>query len=143
MATLMPRARTTHERGTFAQASEPARTSDLAARQTVRFACPRGHDFTIPFADNADMPATWECRRHGIEGRLKGNAQLPRPVKMRCHWDMVLERRRVSELAQLLSQQLKDLRAGRLVSVEQWLAMRRSNEPIAGVRAPTSQQMQY
>jgi len=42
---------------------------------------------------------------------------------------MVLERRPVSELAQLLNLQLKDLRAGRLMSVEQWLAMRKSRAP--------------
>jgi len=118
------RAGASQERGIFTQAAAQVRDDELAARQAVGFACPRGHDFTVFFADTADLPMTWECRQHGIEGRLKDSAPRPRPVKARCHWDMVLERRRVSELAQLLNQQLKDLQAGRLIPVEQWLAMR-------------------
>jgi hypothetical protein len=76
------------------------------------------------FADNADLPITWECRQHGIEARLNDSAYRPCPAKTRCHWDMVLERRPVSDLAQPLDQQLKELRAGRLIPIEQWLAMR-------------------
>jgi RNA polymerase-binding protein len=124
VAVALRRASSTHERGIFAQAPARVRNDDLAGRQTVEFACPRGHDFTGLFADNADLPKTWECRQHGIEAGLKDTTHPPRPVKKHSHWDKVLERRPRTELAQLLNQQLEELRTGRLIPVEQWLAMR-------------------
>jgi RNA polymerase-binding protein len=49
-----------HER----PAHQPVRgyDDDLAARQSVTFVCPHGHDFALIFADDVDPPPTWECR---------------------------------------------------------------------------------
>jgi hypothetical protein len=110
------------ERPTYHPVRRPE--EGLAGRQSASFICPRGHEFTLVFADDVKLSAEWECRQHGIEARLKDSAHRQQPTKTRCHWDMVLERRRVSELAQLLNQQLIDLQAGWLIPVEQWLAMR-------------------
>src|SRR5204863_3104769 len=41
---------------------ETDRNHDLAPRRTVRFACPKGHEFDVPFSDDAELPANWECR---------------------------------------------------------------------------------
>src|SRR5918996_1387339 len=49
---------------------ETDRNHDLAPRQSMRYACPRGHDFEVPFAGDAEAPATWECRLHGSISRL-------------------------------------------------------------------------
>ena len=38
---------------------ETDRNHDLAPRQSMRYACPRGHDFEVPFANDAEAPATW------------------------------------------------------------------------------------
>jgi len=130
----IPRRARAHDDGIFAQPAQ-ARDDDLVARRSVSFTCRRGHEFVIPFAADAVVPATWECRQHGISAGL-ANATPRQPVKTRSHGDLVLERRLITELAQLLNQQLTALRAGQLVSVEQWLqqqqeAMRRERHPTA------------
>jgi hypothetical protein len=76
---------------------ETDRNHDLAPRQSMRFACPRGHEFVVPFANDAEIPATWECRLHGSISRLVDGAP-PEQKKVkppRTHWDMLLERRTV------------------------------------------------
>ena len=35
---------------------------DVAERQVVSYSCPNGHVIAVPFAAEADVPATWECR---------------------------------------------------------------------------------
>src|SRR5215470_13147152 len=117
----MPRqiARRPQERGIFSY--QPTRDHDaVAARQSVSFAYPRGHTFMVTFAGKADLPASWECRQHGVEGQRKGISHN-QPVTQRTHLDMLRERRTEPELAQLLAEQIKELRAGRLVGVEGWL----------------------
>src|SRR6059058_797932 len=41
---------------------ENDRNTDLAPRQDVAFDCPNGHHFSVPFAAEAELPPTWECR---------------------------------------------------------------------------------
>jgi len=116
------RTRTTHDRGIFTHEPAQIHDDDLAARQSVEFTCPQGHTFSVTFADDAIPPRTWECRQHGVPAEL--NNTRPRehqPTKARSHWDMLSQRRPEPELAQLLNTQLNALRAGQLVTVEQWL----------------------
>jgi hypothetical protein len=84
-----------------------------AARQSVAYDCPQGHTFTLPFAAEADVPAEWECRRCGLMGlRRDGEKPEAKAVKpVRTHWDMLLERRSIPELAELLEERLELLRA--------------------------------
>jgi RNA polymerase-binding protein len=91
---------------------ETDRDHDLAPRRSVVYACPKGHDFTVSFADDAEAPMVWECRLHGNESRLfnsvepeQKKAKPPRP-----HWDMLLERRSIPELEELLDERLTELR---------------------------------
>ena len=49
---------------------ETDRNHDLAPRQSMRYACPRGHEFDVPIANDAEVPLTWECRLHGSISRL-------------------------------------------------------------------------
>src|SRR6201991_3826344 len=88
---------------------ETDRNHDLAPRQSMRYACPRGHEFDVPFANDAEIPATWECRLHGSISRLVDGAP-PEQKKVkppRTHWDMLLERRSVAELEVLLNERLE------------------------------------
>src|SRR6476660_6686822 len=55
---------------------ETDRNHDLAPRQPMRYACPRGHEFEVPFANDAEPPATWECRLHGSISRQAGDAAV-------------------------------------------------------------------
>ena len=75
--------------------------------------CPEGHSFTMPFAEEADIPATWECRTCGRPAlRRDGVRPEEKPVKpARTHWDMLMERRTIPELEELLAERLDLLRA--------------------------------
>jgi RNA polymerase binding protein RbpA len=119
--------RISRDGGTFTQEPSRFRDDDLAARRSVEFLCPRGHEFAIPFADNVAPPTIWKCRQHGIDAGLTGTATQPqRQVETHNHWDKVRERRPETELVRLLNQQLNELRAGRLVPVGQWLRQRQA-----------------
>ena len=94
---------------------ETDRNHDLAPRQSMRYACPRGHDFVVPFANDAEIPATWECRLHGSISRLVDGAP-PEQKKVkppRTHWDMLLERRSIAELEDILAERLQEVRTRR------------------------------
>lgn len=88
----------------------------LAERQTVAYDCPNGHEISVVFATEAEIPAVWECPKCGAESLLADGQEPDRkPSKpARTHWDMLLERRSVAELEDLLSERLTMLRAGSL-----------------------------
>lgn len=88
---------------------------ELAPRLQVFYDCPNGHTIVLPFSAEADVPPVWECRC-GSEALLRdGDQPSPKAVKPpRTHWDMLLERRTVGELEDLLSERLELLRAGKL-----------------------------
>ncbi|GAA3010227.1 RNA polymerase-binding protein RbpA [Actinokineospora diospyrosa] len=94
---------------------ETDRNHDLAPRRTVRYACPKGHDFEVPFSDDAEVPSVWECRLHGAESKMiDGSDPEPKKIKPpRTHWDMLLERRTIAELEDLLTERLTELRGRR------------------------------
>lgn len=86
-----------------------------ADRVIVSFDCPRGHITSVPFSTEAeDIPVLWQCRC-GAEA-LQRAADRPdttpsRPV--RTHWDMLLERRTIRDLEELLNERLALLHASR------------------------------
>jgi hypothetical protein len=84
-----------------------------APRQLVRYDCAQGHSFSMPFSVEADIPYTWECRQCGATARRhEGEQPASKPTKpVRTHWDMLLERRTVPELEELLEERLELLRA--------------------------------
>ena len=94
---------------------ETDRNHDLAPRRTVRYSCPKGHEFEVPFSDDAEVPSVWECRLHGMESKMIDGSE-PEPKKSkppRTHWDMLLERRSIPELEDLLAERLQELRGRR------------------------------
>lgn len=87
--------------------------TELAARVGIAYDCPRGHGTTVPFAAEADIPSSWECRVCGATA-LRRDAEQPetkatKPV--RTHWDMLLERRSIAELEEVLAERLAALHA--------------------------------
>lgn len=93
---------------------ESDRNTDLAPRQEVRFDCPQGHSFGVPFAVEADLPATWECRICGAPA-LRRDSEEPEAKKgkpARTHWDMLMERRTTEDLEEVLAERLALLRGG-------------------------------
>lgn len=84
-------------------------------RQLTTYKCSAGHLTELPFSIEAEIPSTWECRC-GAEALLQGGATPaePKPVKhVRTHWDMLLERRSIPELEELLEERLTLLRESR------------------------------
>lgn len=86
-----------------------------AERMVVSYDCPRGHVTAVPFSTEAEeIPILWQCRC-GAEA-LQREAERPdttpaRPV--RTHWDMLLERRTIHDLEELLDERLALLHASR------------------------------
>lgn len=84
-----------------------------AERMVVRYACPEGHQTVVPFSVEAeDIPHEWTCRC----GRTAVSPDVPAPeakyVKpARTHWDMLLERRTIADLEELLQERLDLLHA--------------------------------
>jgi len=96
------------------QSMETAAHAELAERVEVHYDCPNGHILTMPFSVEADVPLSWECHcgalallRDGDQPEAKEERQA------RTHWDMLLERRTIPELEELLEERLVLLRAGR------------------------------
>jgi len=96
------------------QSFEDERGIEFAARQQVGYKCTRGHTFEITMSVEADVPATWECPRCGEEALstdgIEPEQKVEKPV--RTHWDMLLERRSISELEDILTERLELLRGG-------------------------------
>lgn len=94
---------------------ESDRNIELAPRHSAEYRCANGHGFVMPFAAEAEVPATWECRVCGGPALLV-NGALPeaKPGRaVRTHWDMLLERRTPDDLEELLAERLSALRSHR------------------------------
>ena len=90
---------------------ESDRHTEFAPRSLTAYDCANRHETTVPFAAEADIPPTWECRVCGAEALLR-DAEQPeaKAVKpARTHWDMLLERRSVAELEEVLAERLQVL----------------------------------
>jgi hypothetical protein len=92
----------------------------LAERHNVAYDCPNGHDISVVFATEADVPALWDCPTCGAESLLVDGEEPDRKTTKpaRTHWDMLLERRSVAELEQLLQERLNLLHAGSLTGFD-------------------------
>ncbi len=98
------------------QSFEDERGIEFAARQQVGYACTQGHEFEITMSVEADIPANWECPRCGAVG-LSRDGILPEEKAekpARTHWDMLLERRSIGELEDILTERLELLRGGEI-----------------------------
>ena len=84
-----------------------------ADRVVVTFDCPRGHATSVPFSTEAEeMPILWQCRC-GAEA-LQRDTTRPDAAPgrhVRTHWDMLLERRTIRDLEELLDERLALLHA--------------------------------
>ncbi len=83
-------------------------------RTITGYTCPDGHVSELPFSVEADIPSTWECRC-GLLAKLNNGPEpeLKATKPQRTHWDMLLERRSIPELEELLEERLALLRQRR------------------------------
>ncbi len=89
--------------------------AEPAPRNIAAYRCERGHEFQVPFSEEAEIPTTWECRLDGSAALLiDGPAPEAKKVKApRTHWDMLMERRTIADLEEVLAERLNVLRARR------------------------------
>jgi len=87
---------------------ETDRNTEFVARQIVEYDCPSGHHFTVPFSAEAEVPSTWECKVCG-DTALMVDGERPEPKQAkpaRTHWDMLMERRTLDDLEEVLAERL-------------------------------------
>jgi hypothetical protein len=89
--------------------------AEPAPRRIAAYRCTRGHEFNVPFSEEAEIPTTWECRLDGSNALLVDGPE-PETKKSkppRTHWDMLMERRSIEDLEEVLNERLDVLRARR------------------------------
>ncbi|HHW83821.1 MAG TPA: RNA polymerase-binding protein RbpA [Actinomycetales bacterium] len=100
-----------------AKSMESEDNVEYAPRFIAHFDCPNGHDIPVTFAVEAEVPKIWECPSCAEEAVLRDH-EKPEPEKParvpRTHWDMLLERRSIEDLEELLEERLELLRSGQL-----------------------------
>ena len=88
---------------------------DFAPRFQAHYDSPNGHTIILPFSTEAEVPVEWECRCGELALLRDADRPEPKATKpVRTHWDMLLERRTIKELEELLDERLDLLRAGKL-----------------------------
>ena len=82
--------------------------AEFAERVPVTFECANGHSIVVPFSTEAEsIPVVWECHCGAIALQVGQAMPEPEPVKpARTHWDMLLERRTIADLEELLAERL-------------------------------------
>lgn len=90
----------------------------LAERSNYTYRCPNEHETAMVFAAEAEIPQSWQCKVCGAQALLvEGNgvvvADDSDEKAARTHWEMLLERRSVEELEEILQERLEDIRARR------------------------------
>lgn len=92
---------------------------EFASRQRVQYRTTDGELFEVVFSSDAELPDTWESPKSGREGVLLAPDGTPIDIVQadvkaaRTHWDMLLERRSIAELEELLEERLQLLRQRR------------------------------
>jgi hypothetical protein len=88
---------------------------DFAPRQVISFYCANGHETRPAFAEEAEIPATWDCTRCGYpagrEQTAPPDARRNEPYK--THLAYVKERRSDEDGQAILDEALKRLKARR------------------------------
>lgn len=96
------------------QSMERTAGMELAERHDVTYDCPEGHVLTFPFSVEAEVPLSWECHCGAVAFLRDGVQPAPQEERhQRTHWDMLMERRTIEELEELLEERLEVLRASR------------------------------
>lgn len=92
-----------------------AERGESAPRLHVSFFCASGHETSVAFAADAQIPEVWDCPRCGLPANLDSENPPPPPKTQpyKTHLAYVKERRNDKEAAVILSEALEQLRARR------------------------------
>ena len=102
-----------------AQSFQSEEGVDFVERVTARYRAEDGTEFSVQFSVDAEIPLRWENARTGHVGELLADdggiveQEVVEQKPVRTHWDMLLERRTIPELEELLEERLQLLRERR------------------------------
>lgn len=87
-------------------------------RSKYSYKCPGGHITELSFAAEAEIPNSWECKSCSKEALLLQNGETVEPLDFsektpRSHWEMLLERRSIEELEDILQERLEFIKTRR------------------------------
>jgi hypothetical protein len=81
------------------------------------YQCPKGHQTSVVFALEAELPESWQCKTCSEQGMLITEGQVMdvnfEERTGRSHWEMLLERRTHAELEEILQERLDYIRERR------------------------------
>ncbi len=83
---------------------------DQPDRIAVNYTCPSDHEFSKVFAADIDIPATWDCPRCGKMATTGSQTAAPEETpanESRTPWDMLMERRTIDTLTDMLTERVK------------------------------------
>ena len=89
-----------------------------SARTKQSYKCPNGHLSELVFAQDADLPTTWQCKSCPEQAQLLSEGKFVKldldAIKTpRSLLEMLLERRSKEELEDILSERISYIRARR------------------------------
>lgn len=96
------------------QSMETEAGVEPAPRQRVEYRTADGESVTVTFAAEAEIPPVWTTKT-GREAVLVNGEKPENPNEkhQRTHWDMLMERRSIEDLEEVLNERLDVLRARR------------------------------
>lgn len=82
------------------------------------YRCANGHTSDLAFAQDAELPSTWQCKHCSEQATLlkDGKAiklEIDESKTSRTHYEMLLERRSKAELEEILKERLDYIKARR------------------------------
>ena len=84
---------------------------DQVDRMEINYSCGSNHSFSRIFAADIAVPTTWDCPHCGQPGTTDSACQTAEPSgTSRSHWDRLLERRSLDELAEMVAERIQQLR---------------------------------
>ena len=101
-----------------AQSLESEVGVSYSPRTRNTYQCPNGHFSELVFAQDAELPSTWQCKSCPSQATLLTNGKITKldidELKTpRSHWEMLLERRSKEELEEILKERISYIRARR------------------------------
>jgi hypothetical protein len=101
-----------------AQSLESEIGVSYSPRTKNSYQCPNGHLSELVFAQDAELPKTWQCKSCPSQATLLTDGKLMKleidELKApRSHWEMLLERRSKEELEEILKERISYIRARR------------------------------
>jgi hypothetical protein len=105
-----------------AQSMETESGVEPAPRQRVEYRCEDGEQVFVTFSSEAEIPPVWVSKT-GKEALLVDGERpdTSNEKAVRTHWDMLLERRSLPELEQILEDRLTILRERRGDRLHPWM----------------------